>query len=253
MTLANGQLELAQLQQHLVSMQEAMVTMQSGMELALQQRKAESQATQIEQQQLISNLQQAKTTTTDKSISSKVNIAKPANLKGAEDWPEFKHSVDTYLAFLDKNYSIELKMAVQRIELVELSDMDDPIESRAISLYAMLSSWLAHSAESRVLVKSVKDKNGYALWQKLVHHYEPKTLSKGLVWRRQLLNPVFPKAEADFQAALQDWESALAEYIEETGREFEDEDKRGVLLEMAPANISRTSRRTLAASTPTSS
>ena len=211
--------------------------MQRGMETALQQHKSETQATEIEQQQLIINLQQAKTTTTDKSISSKVNIAKPANLKGAEDWPEFKHAADTYLAFLDKNYSNDIKMAVQQVTLVELFDMDDSTETRAISLYAMLSSWLAHSAESRVLVKSVKDKNGYALWQKLVHHYEPKTLSKGLVWRRQLLNPVFPKAEADFQAALQDWESALAEYIEETGREFEDEDKRGVLLEMAPQNI----------------
>ena len=231
-------MELAQLQQQLVSMQEAMVNMRSGMETALQQHKTEAQATQIEQQRLIINLQQAKSTsTTDQSISSKVNITKPANLKGAEDWSEFKHSADTYLAFLDKSYSHDIKMAVQQVDLVELSDMDDATETRAISLYAMLSSWLAHSAESRVLVKSVKDKNGYALWQKLVHHYEPKTLSKGLVWRRQLLNPVFPKAEADFQAALQDWESALAEYIEETGREFEDEDKRGVLLEMAPANI----------------
>ena len=99
-----------------------------------------------------------------------MNIAKPANLKGAEDWPEFKHAADTYLAFLDKSYSNDIKMAVEQVALVELSDMDDPTETRAISLYAMLSSWLAHSAESRVLVKSVKDKNGYALWQKLVHH-----------------------------------------------------------------------------------
>ena len=95
-------------------------------------------------------------------------------------------------------------MAVDQSSLVELSDMDDMTETRAISLYATLPSWLSHSADSRALVKSFKDKNGHALWQKLAHHYEPKTLSKGLVWRRQLLSPVFPKAEADFQAALQD-------------------------------------------------
>ena len=95
-------MELAQSQQQLVSTQEAMMSMKNGMEAALRQRKANAQATQIEQQRLIINLQQTKTTATDQSISSKVNIAKPANLKGAEDWSEFKHAADTYLAFLDK-------------------------------------------------------------------------------------------------------------------------------------------------------
>ena len=47
------------------------------------------------------------------------------------------------------------------------------------------------------------------------------------MWRRALLSPKFPSKEADFSAALQEWEADLDKYESEYGSEkaIADEDK----------------------------
>jgi hypothetical protein len=122
-------------------------------------------------------------------------------------------------------------------ELQKQPSTTDKTETRSLQVYALLTSWTNASADARILSKSIKDGNGYQLWQRLVSHYEPKTMSKALVRRRALQTPSFPKTEDERQVALLDWEAGLTQYNDETGRDLEDDDKRGVSLEVCPAKI----------------
>ena len=161
----------------------------------------------------------------------------PSNLKEESGWKEFKSLAEAYLTYLDKDYRDELTMAAKAKQELDLVDMSDPTETRALNLFAMLTSWTASNAEARIAARAIKDQNGYLLWQRLVSMFEPRILSKPLVWRRQLLHPTLPTKEGDFQGALADWEADVGRYEEETGGEIEDDDERGVLLEVAPKSL----------------
>jgi hypothetical protein len=87
------------------------------------------------------------------------------------------------------------------------------------------------------LAKSVTDFNGYELWRKLHAEFEPEVAGKSLRWRRELLHPAFPPKEADFAVALLDWESDVSRCEADFAKTIDEEDKRAVLLEVAPAAL----------------
>ncbi|CAE8676500.1 unnamed protein product [Polarella glacialis] len=87
------------------------------------------------------------------------------------------------------------------------------------------------------LAKSETDFNGYELWRKPHAEFEPEVDGKSLRWRRQLLHPAFPPKEADFAVALLDWESDVSRYEAEFAKTIDEEDKRAVLLEVAPTAL----------------
>jgi hypothetical protein len=193
-----------QLQQQLQESQASAAMMQATVRNELLQTQNAAQAQIIGLQ---SQLQEYQKTQMEAGVATKqsITIAKPSNLKDQDGWSEFRHAVETYLNFVDKSYKEELSSAANPETELSHDDMGDRTETRSIQLYAMLSSWTSSNPECRVFSKSIKDGNGYLLWQRLVQHFEPKVLSKGLIWRRQLQNPTFPQREEQFQLALLDW------------------------------------------------
>ena len=159
--------------------------------------------------------------------------------KGDElNWGEFKFQAENYVSFMSTDYLSELKSAASSALSLDMDDMGEDTNRRSISLYALLSQWTSGNREARVLAQTLKgSRNGFELWRLLKRKFEPEAQAKGLTRRRNLLNPVFPKAEADFQTALEDWEADLLRYTEEENKEILEEDRRAVLLEVAPASI----------------
>ena len=76
----------------------------------------------------------------------------------------------------------------------------------------------------------------FEFWRLLWREMAPDNHSKSLIWRRSLLSPKFPAKEAEFSAALQEWEADLDKYEAEYGpsKAISDEDKRAVVLTEAP-------------------
>ena len=95
----------------------------------------------------------------------------------------------------------------------------------------MLKSRTQELTVATKIAKSIREQNGWEFWRLLWRELAPDNHSKSLVWRRALLSPKFPK-EADFSAALQEWEAELDKYEAEYGqaKAISDEDKSAVVL-----------------------
>ena len=142
------------------------------------------------------------------------------------------------MSSISHHYLNEMNLAAESNDKIDESDMTNEVLQRSINLFSLLAQWTSSHRESRVLARGLnKQKNGYELWRLLVQRMEPEILSKGLVWRRALLSPEFPNKETEFQTALEDWEGELRKYEEQEGKTIEDEDKLGVLLEVAPPSL----------------
>ena len=79
----------------------------------------------------------------------------------------------------------------------------------------------------------------FEFWRLLWREMAPDNHSKSLVWRRSLLSPKFPAKEAEFSAALQEWEADRDKYEAQYGpsKATSDEDKRAVVLTEAPTAL----------------
>lgn len=168
-----------------------------------QQQTAQNQSLVIGLQQRI--LEQGTRQPKVEPIIDLRQINRPAPLKGKDSWESFRFNCENYLSFADASYSDELEFArTAKDGDLESATQSDATRDRSIKLFAMLSSWTQDSAEAQSIVKGEANRNGFDLWRRLNEHFDPVVLSKGLVWRRQILNPIFPKKEADFQLAHQD-------------------------------------------------
>ena len=121
----------------------------------------------------------------------------------------FRFQVENYCSILDREHLEELKMAAKHSGPMDFADFSDEAEHRAISLFAMLSTWTQEFEVCVKLSKTVVDRNGYELWRLLHEQFMPETVTKGLQRRRAILNPKFPGKEADFGVALADWEADM--------------------------------------------
>jgi len=100
----------------------------------------------------------------------------------------------------------------------------------------MLNSWTQELTVATKIARGISEQNGWEFWRLLWREPAPNNHSKRLVWRRALLSPKFPTKEANFSAALQEWEADLDKYEAEYGqaKAISDEDKRAVVLTEAP-------------------
>ena len=100
----------------------------------------------------------------------------------------------------------------------------------------MLNSWTQELTVATKIARGISEQNGWEFWRLLWREPAPNNHSKRLVWRRALLSPKFPTKEANFSAALQEWEADLDKYEAEYGqaKAISDEDKRAVVLTDAP-------------------
>ena len=120
--------------------------------------------------------------------------------------------------------------------LADSVDMTDDCKSRGRQLFAMLNSWTQELTVATKIARGISEQNGWEFWRLLWREPAPNNHSKRLVWRRALLSPKFPTKEANFSAALQEWEADLDKYEAEYGqaKAISDEDKRAVVLTEAP-------------------
>ena len=167
------------------------------------------------------------------------SVKLPQSLKDRDQWERFSFQVETYLALLDENFPADLDNARKLTNFVDPVDMTDEAKSRGRQLFAMLNSWTQESAVASKIARGIRDQNGFEFWRLLWREMAPDNHSKSLVWRRSLLSPKFPAKEAEFSAALQEWEADRDKYEAEYGpsKATSDEDKRAVVLTEAPTAL----------------
>ena len=98
-------------------------------------------------------------------------------------------------------------------------DLSSAEMDQSTKLFAMLASWVQDCPAAAKLSRGIRQQNGFELWRLLWQEFAPENHSKALMWRRALLSPKFPSKEADFSAALQEWEADLDKYESEYGSE----------------------------------
>ena len=167
------------------------------------------------------------------------SVKQPQSLKDRDQWERFSFQVETYLALLDENFPADLDNARKLTSFVGPVDMTDEAKSRGRQLFAMLNSWTQELAVASKIARGIRDQNGFEFWRLLWREMAPDNHSKSLIWRRSLLSPKFPAKEAEFSAALQEWEADLDRYEAEYGpsKAISDEDKRAVVLTEAPTAL----------------
>ena len=167
------------------------------------------------------------------------SVKQPQSLKDRDQWERFSFQVETYLALLDENFPADLDNARKLTSFVDPVDMTDEAKSRGRQLFAMLNSWTQELAVASKIARGIRDQNGFEFWRLLWREMAPDNHSKSLIWRRSLLSPKFPAKEAEFSAALQEWEADLDKYEAEYGpsKAISDEDKRAVVLTEAPTAL----------------
>ena len=166
-------------------------------------------------------------------------VKQPQSLKDRDQWERFSFQVETYLALLDENFPADLDNARKLTSFVDPVDMTDEAKSRGRQLFAMLNSWTQELAVASKIARGIRDQNGFEFWRLLWREIAPDNHSKSLIWRRSLLSPKIPAKEAEFSAALQEWEADLDKYEAEYGpsKAISDEDKRAVVLTEAPTAL----------------
>ena len=167
------------------------------------------------------------------------SVKQPQSLKDRDQWERFSFQVETYLALLDENFPADLDNARKLTSFVDPVAMTDEAKSRGRQLFAMLNSWTQELAVASKIARGIRDQNGFEFWRLLWREMAPDNHSKSLIWRRSLLSPKFPGKEAEFSAALQEWEADLDKYEAEYGpsKAISDEDKRAVVLTEAPTAL----------------
>ena len=161
-------------------------------------------------------------------------VTRPKALLAREGWEMFEWQATTYPNFVDSEYKSELDMATRESQIMDNSLYTPETEKRSNDLYAMLTSWTQDFGVCAMISRSVEDLNGFELWRQLHTHFNPETEGKSLTWRRSLLRPVFPTKESEWATALTDWETDVGKYEAAYKKHLDDEDKRAVILEVAP-------------------
>ena len=166
-------------------------------------------------------------------------VRTPQNLKDRDGWEKFVFQTETYLAFMDGSMPEVLEMSRKATDFLDPDEMSEDTLDRSRKLFAMLASWVQDCPAAAKLSRGIRQQNGFELWRLLFREFAPENHSKALIWRRTLLSPKFPAKEAEFSAALQEWEADLDRYESEYGpsKAIADEDKRAVVITEAPAAL----------------
>ena len=167
------------------------------------------------------------------------SVKQPHSLKDRDQWECFSFQVETYLALPSEEFPDELDTARKNTTFVDPADMTHDCKSRGRQLFAMLNSWTQELTVATKIARRIREQNGWEFLRLLWRELAPDNHSKSLVWRRPSLSQKFPTKEANFSAALQEWEADLDKYEAEYGqvKTISDEDKRAVMLTEAPTAL----------------
>ena len=159
--------------------------------------------------------------------------------KAGPDWERFVFQIETYLALMEPAYPKHLDEARKSATALTGEEATADYHVLSVKLFGILTSLVQDAPSAVKLARSVQNQNGFELWRLLWKEYQPEQTNKALVWRRALLAPKFPRSEAEFSAALQEWENDLDRYTVECGpdKAISDEDRRALLITECPSAL----------------
>ena len=87
----------------------------------------------------------------------------PAKITDDSSRQNSRSGAETDLAYFDKDHREALAMGSKPSQGLEQTDMRDPTDTHALSLYATLSSWAVANAETSVIGRNIKGQNAFLL------------------------------------------------------------------------------------------
>ena len=147
------------------------------------------------------------------------SVKSPKPLKGRDDFETFKFAWLTWISTQDPQLPTLLEAAEKKTVAIDYNiDLSEPEKETAVILYGVLVSHVEANSSAYGLLRKTPNKNGFEAWRILVQEYQPRTWNKHHEWLRALNSPTFPKREADFSVALQEWEAEICEYEADSGK-----------------------------------
>ncbi|CAE8605354.1 unnamed protein product [Polarella glacialis] len=150
------------------------------------------------------------------------------------DFPEWRYQFESTMTLLQMDELMEA--AVQAPESPKLCDMTAHQRQGARFLHALLVALTRGVPKAEVLVKGIRDKNGFAAWRTLLREYAPPTADRQTAVLGGLLNPQWDESRPWYPQLLA-WENHIADHALETGVDMPDPIKAATLVRHAPENI----------------
>lgn len=149
-----------------------------------------------------------------------------------EDFPAFRKDVENMLI----PYGIDqlLDAAVRERQEPDMRVMPKELADWGRLLYSLLAALTKRAQTAALIADSVQDRNGWAVWRRLVHYYQPQERDRQVSVYASLLNPTWSEDLMRWYEDWLQWESTWARYCLETGRQSDDEAKVANLLRFAP-------------------
>ena len=216
---------------------------------ALEKEAAEANG---QRQELHQRLVRAETSMTSSSISTSVPAER--QIAGAklnvtydqengkisfEDW---SHKLKVYMTSMFVGAHKTLIWASTQKDRIELNSvpavmMTAPDVSRlAETLYSVLSSQT--EGEALKIVKAEESSfNGLEAWRRLVNRFAPRSAVKGYLMKSKLHQPQPCPSMEKVRDAILAWESEVRRYTDMSGKNLDDDDKIGALIQIVPPQV----------------
>ena len=152
------------------------------------------------------------------TLTTRVDLTKlgksPKQFDGtAESWESIRFNFTTYVGTVDPRLPELLDDAARRLDPIDMStSLTQTDRNKAIEFYAVLNGYLKEKTNAHNILKAQKDRNGFEVWRLISAEFEPQGFNKHLDWLSVLQNPTFPQKEIEFQAAMQGWETEVADF-----------------------------------------
>ncbi|CAE8602804.1 unnamed protein product [Polarella glacialis] len=150
------------------------------------------------------------------------------------DFPEWRYQFESTMTLLQMDELMEA--AAKAPDVPKLCDMTASQKQGARFLHALLVALTRGVPKAEVLVKGIRDKNGFAAWRSLLREYAPPTADRQTAVLGGLLNPQWEESRPWYPQLLA-WENHIADHALETGVDMPDPIKAATLVRHAPENI----------------
>ncbi|CAE8636697.1 unnamed protein product, partial [Polarella glacialis] len=150
------------------------------------------------------------------------------------DFPEWRYQFESTMTLLQMDELMEA--AAKAPDMPKLADMTAAQQQGARFVHALLVALTRGVPKAEVLVKGIRDKNGFAAWRTLLREYAPPTADRQTAVLGGLLNPQWDESRPWYPQLLA-WENHIADHAVETGVDVPDPIKAATLVRRAPENI----------------
>ena len=113
-------------------------------------------------------------------------IPRPPHFDGSRaNWATWKWDFLTFVAALNPDYLLWLEDAAIQDKPIPERTTDSDVTKGGLQIYGLIGSLVG--GEAKVLLRNDPNRSGWDAYRRLVKHYEPKQVTRSVVWRAQLL------------------------------------------------------------------